>query len=267
MRKGFAPILIILGLFVIIGASAGGFYLYQSYTKPTTQADSQIVTKSSPLPRTNINSPIPTPKDNNDYNLISKNSSKIIDNKNGWKTYSNLEGKYSVDFPSDWTVEDAKENSYAPRHQKGPSVFQNYIVTGDLPGNPVEHVWGNIFIAKSPYFGGPNPPLKLTENDFFNPQSGFWFLSKGVGGGPGTDFYPPSSTYVGKYKAMLQKSNPSTTYEWVSPDDITLNYYIYLGNADNELLSISFEYNDKNNKKSELIKTFNQILSTFKFTE
>lgn len=87
MQKGFAPLIIILGILVILGIAGGAFYLGRSTISnpsPTPAVTSQI---TPPLnPSTN---PAPT-------------GSGETDN---WKTYTNTQAGISFKYPNNWIVE------------------------------------------------------------------------------------------------------------------------------------------------------------------
>ncbi len=106
----------------------------------------------------------------------------------------------------------------------------------------------------------------ISEQDFFNPNNGFWLKGNAGGGGPGTTYSNPEEVSVDGKRAMKQTTHPTTAYEWVGPNQITTNYYVWLGNSANELVAISFTYDNTNKNKDELIKNFSKMVSTFKLT-
>lgn len=78
MQKGFAPILILVGILIIMVVAGGAFY-FGRQTTPKPQTQNPVVT-STPQP-----SPSP-------------------DETSNWKTYTNTKNGYSFKYPSDWSI-------------------------------------------------------------------------------------------------------------------------------------------------------------------
>lgn len=78
-QKGFAPILIALGVILILGVVSGAYYFGKSQSvKPTIQ--NSVVTSQTPQP-----TPSPTP-----------------DAIANWRTYTNTQYKFTLSYPEDW---------------------------------------------------------------------------------------------------------------------------------------------------------------------
>lgn len=103
MSKGFASIIILLGIAVII--LIGGVVVYQKVLAP----------KANPTP-TPIASPTPDPTAN-------------------WKTYTNSILGYQVRYPSDWVIRDAAPDSGGGQPNKS-SVFVDIIKNSEENNYP-----------------------------------------------------------------------------------------------------------------------------------
>lgn len=234
-----------MALFILL-VVGGGLYLFTTKKQPTSQYTQQSV--PSPTTAQTSNSVVP-----------------------GWKTYTSTEGNYVIQYPSDWVVEVYKEKyPYNTSYDKGHIVFQSRETTikekaDDAPGLPVDMGTGSIKIITTNSMRGLQY-AKISEQDFFNPNNDFWLKGNAGGGGPGTTYSVPEEVSVGGKRAMKQTTHPTTAYEWVGPNQITTNYYVWLGNSANEVVEISFVYDDTNKNKDALIKNFNQMVSTFKLT-
>lgn len=188
-----------------------------------------------------------------------------------WKMYEDTLGGYTIKYPQDWILEDYYKRY--PNNQvrmKSHIIFENKAIVGDAPGNPVDHVWGTIQSGNIEYrqsTGGDGLTDGIpSEADFYNPNSTVWLKGNAGGGGPGYTYETLREVAVAGKKAMMQQSHPSKSYEWVSPDQITINYYIPIDNSLKEIIYISFLYDMNNPDRESLLSAFNQILQTLKFT-
>lgn len=259
MQKGFSVILVLVGLVAVVVVAGGIFYVAR-LTAPKPQPESSVSKLES--------SPISTSKPSNVNSQTSTDSSMIV----GWKTHTNSEGNYSVQYPSDWVLEIFKEKyPYNARYDKAHIVFQTRETTSkekadDAPGLPVDMATGSIKIINTDSMRGTDYS-KISEQDFFNPNNAFWPKGDAGGGGPGTTYSVPEEVKVAGKRTIKQTSHPTTAYEWVGPNQISTNYYVWLGNQAHEVVEITFTYDDKNPNKSSLIKAFDKMLSTFKLTQ
>lgn len=250
-QKGL--MLLILGVAILLIIVAGGaYYLGSKNTNLTSKPE-------VPQPATSATTPTLNP------------ITSTEDSTAGWKTYTSTEGKYSIKYPQDWVVEVYKEKyPYNTSYDKGYIVFQTRATTAtekanDAPGLPVDMGTGSVRIISTNSMRGQQY-ANISEQDFFNPNNGFWLKGNAGGGGPGTTYSNPEEVSVDGKRAMKQITHPTTAYEWVGPNQITTNYYVWLGNSVNELVAISFTYDNTNKNKDDLIKNFNQMISTFKLT-
>lgn len=93
MQKGFAPILIILGIVLLLGVAGGAYYFGQVSVKvPTSPSQTPVPTSQTsisptqPVVKTTV-SPTPT----------------VVDETANWKTYTG--NKYSFKYPAnDWKI-------------------------------------------------------------------------------------------------------------------------------------------------------------------
>lgn len=259
MQKGFSTILVLVGL-VAVTVLVGGIFYVGRLTAPKTQPESSVSKLEA--------SPESSSKSLNVNNQTSTDDSIIV----GWKTHTNTEGNYSIQYPSDWVLEIFKEKyPYNARYDKAHIVFQSRTTTAkekadDAPGLPVDMATGSIKIINTDSMRGTDYS-KIPEQDFFNPNNAFWPKGDVGGGGPGTIYSVPEEVKVAGKRTMKQTSHPTTAYEWVGPNQISTNYYVWLGNQAHEVVEITFTYDDKNPNKSLLFKDFDMMLFTFKFTQ
>lgn len=85
-RKGFTPILVVIGIFVIIVIADGAYFLGRSTSEPVQPEISQVIATLQPT-----SSPQVSP-----------------DETANWKTHTNV--NYSFQYPVDWKIEE-KENT------------------------------------------------------------------------------------------------------------------------------------------------------------
>lgn len=185
------------------------------------------------------------------------------------KTYSNVEEGYRFQYPKDWNVESYKEKypqAYQPEYNKGQVIFESRKSgPEDGQGLPVDLGFGSIKFTTTQFLGGTTY-AKITEKDFFDlGDKETWRRGEVGGGGPGYTYSVPEEVNIGGKRAVKQQYHPTTSYEAASPDNITVNYYVWLG--DNKIMHIEFTYNDKNPNKEALLKSFNTIISTLEFTQ
>lgn len=138
MQRGFAPILIIIGILIIVSIVGGAYYL--GTRKPTTVVPSPTPTVTSQTPQsTFIPSPVPQKscKSDKDCNIGYKCkietcaapmivcpsnaepdcgksvcSGYCIDETANWKIYTNLKYKFAVKYPTDWKYIEVPNSTY-----------------------------------------------------------------------------------------------------------------------------------------------------------
>ncbi len=127
-QKGFAPVLVILGLVVILGIAGGAYYL--GTIKNKSQPQNPTVTSQTP------SSPIPNETTN-------------------WKTYTNIKSGFSFKYPSGFTL--TKEEKTFEGNRKnldGQTVNETQyffsfttgkMLNGELVGDPgLKGEWQDI---------------------------------------------------------------------------------------------------------------------------
>ncbi len=85
MQKGFAPILILVGILVIIGVAGGAYYFGKSQVSKS-QLPNPVVASQTPQPTT-----APQP-------------SSASDETANWKTYTNDYWKFQFQYPPTWAL-------------------------------------------------------------------------------------------------------------------------------------------------------------------
>lgn len=239
MRKGFAAILVVG---IVLAVLVLGITVYFKKTQQSPSISNQIT-----IPNTFTPKQSPTPITQSDETA-------------NWKTYKNLEGNYSIQYPSGWALTVVERTSTS--NNKGHIVIQSK--TSENSQIPIDMGEGQIMIVPTASWGVGYK--NVSEQDFFNPNNKFWLKGDVGGGGPGLTFLTPEEIRASGRKVMKQIQHPTTEYENANPKQITTNYYIWIGNSDNEVVRLSFTYDDRNPNKESLIQIFNQILSSFKFT-
>jgi len=120
MRKGFAPILIVLGLISIIVIVFFGLRYYAKTHSISIDQNTSILTQGQTLPPQTT----PTP---------------FVETVN-WKTYQNIKGKYSLRYPNGWGTEKC------PSGFGNPSDTEVYICSNERFGD-VEPIFYYIWVA------------------------------------------------------------------------------------------------------------------------
>lgn len=247
MQKGTVLIWLVVAILLAV-ITSGIYLLITQRTNILNSSVSQSQSSVQPTATSVINNP-PTEAD--------------------LKTYSNVEEGYKFQHPREWNVESYKEKypqAYQPEYNKGQVIFESRkIGPEDGQGLPVDLGSGSIKFITTQFLGGTTY-AKITEKDFFNLEDKeTWRRGEVGGGGLGYAYSVPEEITIGGKRAVKQQYHPTTSYEAASPDNITVNYYIWLG--DNKIMHIEFTYNDKNSNKEALLKSFNTIISTLEFTQ
>jgi hypothetical protein len=202
-QKGFAPILIIFGIILILGISAGAYYFWKLNCCP--QSQSQITSQTQ----------------------VPVSSSAGPDEITNWKTFTNSNYKFEINYPSDWSAIDCSSN--------GQSVYfssKTYNCQRAIPDI------ANITIRVNT---GDHTQQYITDRKSLGDIT---LKSITVDGIQGTDLTLTPNSSVKNESLSNQRRE------------------IYLF-KNNQSYSISlFVFNDFSSEN----QTFNQILSTFKFT-
>lgn len=273
-QKGFAPILLLLGILIIGGSVvAGTLYLSKTHknTSKTTIMPTDIPRSIPSQTKINTSPIIITPA----QNPIAVDTYEEIDNQ--LKKYTNTEGKYSITLPKDWTISSHNDpqQPYEKIMVKGLTVFENKPFNNKLvKENPYyrddSRVYGTIRIQTPDYIGGQKWK-NISKEEFYNKQSAFWGVYAPITPDPTIICGPAYTTdgineaMVGEFKAIFIVSHPLCTYEVSSGDDITYNYFIFLDPQ--RVLSITFSYVKKYPNINKEVEKFNTMLSTITLTD
>lgn len=88
MQKGFAPILLLITILILVTLAAGAYYFGKSQTsKPQTQ--NQVVVSQTLQPTS-------APSSSPDTSPVPNGTGEIAN----WKTYTNIDAKFSIQHPS-----------------------------------------------------------------------------------------------------------------------------------------------------------------------
>ncbi len=87
MRKGFVPILILIGVLIIVSVAGGVYYFSKKSSSPT--ATNLIVSQAQALP---VSSPTP-------------------DTAANWKTFNSKTEGFTIRYPDNWTVQDTSSGN------------------------------------------------------------------------------------------------------------------------------------------------------------
>jgi glycerophosphoryl diester phosphodiesterase len=244
-----SKLFLMLGILILLVLVGTGSYVLGT---KTAQSEPQI--QPAPIVKS---TPIPT-----------------IDPNTDWKTYTSTEGKYTFQYPKEWSFEkfdDKNPQAYGDNKSpyKAHVVFENKPLTTQGQGaTDLEkgRVFGEMQIVSTESLCGLSCK-NMSEKDFFNPKNDLWKIGNIGGGGPGTTVESVVESMVGGKRTMVVVSHPSTSYEGDYPTDQHISYNVYLGNKNYEVLLISFNYGNTYKGKDELLKIFDKILQTFKFTD
>ncbi len=263
MRKGFAlPLIILIGVISLAAASLF-FFIKSKPVKVLKPENIKTVVSPTPIPSQTITPATPQP--------ITKLGYSKDSGKRGLKTYISTNSGYSFEYPQNWVVQ--AYNEKYPTIDIGTNnryvVFQTRETIGDEmadgPGLPRDIATGSITISAVTSTKGFKFP-NISEQDFLDPKNDFWFKGNTGGGGGGSTYLNPEVVHINGKNAMKQVSHPTIAWEWVGPEHICTNYYFWIGNVAKEVATISFCFGNNNKDYNEKVKEFDQMVSTFKFT-
>lgn len=230
MQKGFAPILVLIGIIVIIAIAGGAYFLGKLPIKPADKGskactqEAKICPDGSSVGRSGPNcefSPCPsaTPKPI-DVSLAPAGAGETAN----WKTYTDTENRFTLKYPLEWSVE---ENTNSNSWKSADYKVSN---TGNI-------VSGQEIIL----FVDQNPTGKSIEN---------WW---------GTD----NTDYIVSNKISFKTDGyDSIKYNLSAPGGAVYGVLI-----DKSGEVFRFEAYATTEKTPSIIKILNQILSIFKFTD
>lgn len=148
MRKGFAPILIVIAILVVIGAiGTGGYLVVNKFISPS-QSPKDSESKSSPKP-TPVQKNPSNNQDSGNYNYQEKNSTSSTQTSptpnlsplptpldTGPTTYTQPQGKYEIKLPSGWSYNSTNATStYSTTKFTGPIGY--VAITFGIGKDPV----------------------------------------------------------------------------------------------------------------------------------
>ena len=155
MQKGFAPILILVGILVIVAVAGGAYFL----GKQTTIHQFSLTSDASPAPTGAGNNPVP-------------NGTGETAN---WKTYTNSEYKFSFRYPYSFYVKDISQiDTYSTVNpikwlvliaDSQRPIDQAHYPEIDIgffqkPTNMTLDEWLNIYTTSKDNFNNPDPEDK-----------------------------------------------------------------------------------------------------------
>lgn len=112
-QKGFAPILVLVGIVIIIGIAAGAYYFGKSQP-PKTQTQNQVVVSQTPQPTIvpssiPVTSPAPTTKLTDSSKTVTIPYALV--DTSGWQKKTLPKLKISLAIPSEWQVVSETDNA------------------------------------------------------------------------------------------------------------------------------------------------------------
>ncbi len=228
-QRGFAPIIILVGI-LVIAVVAGGAYYFGTRNSVITQPQSQNPLVTSTPQTTVIPQTIPSPT----------TSSSNLDTAN-WKTYTNSKYGILINYPAAYSYKAEGSNISQQQLDKGQQIsgtISPSFDTIDFTGGSQDFSLG-IFHT--------NTPSQIADTSSgFDGSCGSQFVDKTLVNQAGQ---------IGniKYHKLEQSSNSKISLQ-----------YCFLSNTQNLIVLSAF--NLDNNKINSVDQLLQKILSTFKFT-
>lgn len=124
-QKGFAPIVVILGILLISSGIIGGAYYFKTQTqKPIDK-------------QTNLPQPALMPSPQADQTQVDETENPDSTGAN-WKTYTNTKYNYAIQYPNDWIIEETDLPKDRP-------TIKNVVNMGK--GSSHGYTWGGWTIS------------------------------------------------------------------------------------------------------------------------
>lgn len=216
-QKGFAPILIMILIAVVVG----GYFIYTNYSQYRTKPTVPSPTPSASPPASSDASPAPT----------------VTDETANWKTYIERSGGFSLRYPPDWKVLPGANNNLEPA-----LIISSPVATPTQETGPTD-ADSKYYLTLS-YKTESKTPKQVIDERVKKEQS-----------------YQPSFKLTERKSIKIDGIDGEWAVEFPSPSP-AVDIYI---NHNNKLYHILFyPYVPSTNKHMHI---FNQILSTFKFTQ
>lgn len=181
----------------------------------------------------------------------------IIDLKADWKIHTNTKLGFTVSYPENWIFKKYDENWVEIQNQE-----DNYVGQGLFASDTTGILSINLISIAGVYANGQTGP-QISEQEFFNPKSNYWLKRNSNNN---ITYLPLTETTIAGKRVMKQTYYLTTVVVNEHPRQITTEYFIWLGNSANEAIYITTQYVETNANKEMLLKTFDEIISTFTFT-
>lgn len=230
MQKGQAVLWIVVGILIIIAVAGGAYYLgslkNQQAVSFGNKSQNSVVTSQTSQP---------TPD-------------KIAN----WKTYTVEANNFSIKYPANWEFKDPS-NSSSDERIGTIVVFQNQTnktYGQDGQGYTDFVYYSTVAPDATRNMGLVDPKSYIKESDFLDPNNNYWAKTN------------PEQTIVGGKKAMKQIVSQTSEHQETNLRDNQVIYWIWLGDR---IIELSLVYDSGSSDKDNLVKTFDQMVSTIKF--
>ena len=145
--------------------------------------------------------------------------------------------------------------------------LENYAIAKDAPaGILVDQISLSFKVDSTGSLCGvecENP----TIDEFLDLNNkNFWRSGNMGGAGPGYTYETAKTTTIDGVSGVEQTSHPTTSYEWLSPDNISTSYYIPLNGFPEKVLIARFDYNANNSQKDKILEEVKKVITSLKFT-
>lgn len=227
MQKGFARIIIILGIVLLLGIVGGAYYFGKLSIRPSANPkacteEAKICSNGSSVGRTGPNcefSPCPT-----------ANLDSVVAN---WKVYTNTKYNFSFQYPPDYKI---NETNISVNSKLESSAIILSVEPTNFTGSYVTEDPGIYFIV-----------TRVDKNTIirnrFDKSTGYEFIK------------------VGSYEAAVKNILITSTYTGELPVGYKAKQ-VYIKKDD-----LIYEIESGNiHDPDSIIKIFDQVISTFKFT-
>jgi|GEM_PF-3384263 hypothetical protein len=244
MQKGFAPVLILVGILVIIGVAAGAYFFGKSQV---TKSESQNQTAVSPNSQ-----PIMTPTSSSDETA-------------NWKTFSSKYG-YSLRYPVEWGAAESVGSKGVviwskPEYLKLSEELAQGFDKEDFASIEV----GIYSFGTRTAAGDVNKDTDVEKfvKGLFGANIFKSSQDISLDGKPAVLFTKKRMVLKPQFPRYIQNCPPESEPCDIE-DGITRSVWLKTNEG---IIGISYSYGRQYKEASTLDGIFNQILSTFKFTQ
>ncbi len=222
-EKGFAPLIIMLGILIILGIACGAYYLGTIRNKPKIQ-NPIVTSQATPTARSAQTTPVP-----------------LSDETANWPSHTNSYLHYAIKYPTGWQI---KTCTYGQDKNGATISADNFAPVGgrlgmcSTPPPAVHSVPGIVYIQFAQ--NGPSN---------FDSIVGTWRTN-----GPNLDknFQIQNAQVAGRRAVRMVKHVEPETATW---------YYIDLGNNLPQNNTLQVEY-DRQSGEQDYTPLFDEMLST-----